>query len=460
MPFDAHKFDYDYFVIGAGSGGVRSARIAAQNGAKVAIAEGRFFGGTCVNVGCVPKKLLSYGSHFADDFFDAKGFGWDFEAEPTFDWATLIANKNKEIERLNGIYLTLLNNSNVDIYHGYARFIDEHTVEIDGKKVSAQYFLIAVGGKPFIPDHKGAKEHAITSDDIFYLKELPKKLVVVGGGYIAVEFASIMNGFGVDVTLLYRGEMFLRGFDDDIRKRLKTIMENRGIDLRFNSDVSEITAKDDQKIITLLSGDKIMADQILYATGRVPMTETLGLKEANVNIDNSGNIVVDDHFKTSNDRIFAVGDVINRVPLTPVAIQEGHFLADYLFKDNDFSMDYDTIATAVFTTPSIGTVGMSEEKASRDHIHLDIYESEFRPMKYTLSGRQEKTYMKLIVCGQTDRVLGCHMIGPDAPEIIQMAGIALTMKATKADFDKTMALHPCAAEEFVTMRTVSRSVKS
>lgn len=449
------SYDYDYFVIGAGSGGVRSARIAASHGAKVGIAENLYFGGTCVNVGCVPKKLLSYASHFSDDFEDAKNFGWDI-SEPKFSWSRLIENKNTEIKRLNGIYENILKNNKVDIHHGMAKFVDNHTLDIDGKKVTADKILIAVGAWPNLPLEPGAKEYGITSNEVFYLKELPKKILIAGGGYIALEFASILKGMGSDVTLIYRGEMFLRGFDDDLRKRLHTAMQERGIHVGFNAIIDKIEKTKEGLNATLSNGTQDTFDQVMYAIGRTPKTKDLGLENTTIKTDEHGAIIVDDNFKTTVDNIYAVGDVIDRIQLTPVAIQEGHFLADYLFKKEKRNMSYANIPTAIFTTPNIGTLGLTEEQARAEYKTLDIYEAEFRPMKNTISGRNEKTYMKLIVDASSQKVLGVHMIGPDSPEIIQMATIPLQMNATKKDFDNAMALHPSVAEEFVTMRNVSR----
>lgn len=455
-----HTYDYDYFVIGAGSGGVRSARIAASHGAKVGIAEEKYFGGTCVNVGCVPKKLMSYASHFSDDFSDSHGYGWSLENSPRFDWNILIQNKDKELARLNGIYNSLLENSTIDIYKQKAHFIDNHTLQVGEEIVTADKILIAVGGKPRLPEEPGAQELGITSDDIFYLKEHPKKTLVVGGGYIALEFASILKGLGSDVTLVYRGDLFLRGFDNDLRHRLRDCMNERGINIIFNETITSLEKSDDQITAHFKNAQESDTfDTVFYAIGRTPNTASLGLENTDITMNDNGGIIVDDCFKTSADNIYAVGDVINRIELTPVAIQEGHFLADYLFSDKAFDMSYDCVASAVFTTPSIGTVGLSEQDALAQGYSLDIYESNFRPMRNILAGRDEKTYMKLVVDQQSVRVLGCHMIGPDSPEIVQMAAIAMKMGATKRDFDNTMAVHPTAAEEFVTMRSVSRQEK-
>lgn len=458
-----HNFDYDYFVIGAGSGGVRSARIAAKNGANVGIAEGRFYGGTCVNVGCVPKKLLSYASIYSDHFSNAQGFGWSFDGKPSFSWTDLIRHKDKEIDRLNGIYKTLLKNSDIDAFDDYATFIDDHTVSVGDKKITADKILIAVGGLPTKPDIMG-HELAITSDDLFYLPALPRKILIIGGGYIGLEFASILNGMSTDenpcdVTLMYRGDLFLRGFDDDLRTRLRDTMIDRGVNLIFNDNVSALSKNDDGMITTTLESGKTDAfSHVLFATGRAPNTTSLGLDKAGINMTAKGAIPVNDLFQTNKDHIFAAGDVIDRVALTPVAIQEGHFLADYLFKETAFEMSYDNIASAVFTTPPMTSVGLSEQDAVKQGHDLTIFDAAFRPMTHILPGRDERTYMKLIIDSKTDKVLGCHMLGFDSPEIIQMAAIAMTMGATKSDFDRTMALHPCAAEEFVTMRTPSRFV--
>ncbi|MDD2058886.1 glutathione-disulfide reductase [Pseudomonas sp. GD03860] len=448
--------DFDLFVIGAGSGGVRAARFAAGFGAKVAVAESRYLGGTCVNVGCVPKKLLVYGAHFSDDFEQAAGFGWSLE-DAQFDWGQLIANKNREIERLNGIYRNLLVNSGVTLLEGHAKLAGAHEVEVDGQRYSAKHILIATGGWPQIPDIPG-KELAISSNEAFYLKELPKRVLVVGGGYIAVEFAGIFQGLGAKTSLLYRGDLFLRGFDGGVRTHLKEELEKRGLDLQFNSDIQRIDRQDDGSLkATLKDGRELLADCVFYATGRRPMLDNLGLENTGVELDPRGFIRVDDQYQTTEPSILAIGDVIGRVQLTPVALAEGMAVARRLFKPEQYRpVDYQNIPTAVFSQPPIGTVGLTEEQALEQGHQVQIFESRFRPMKLTLTHVQEKTLMKLVVDADTDRVLGCHMVGPDAGEIIQGLGIALKAGATKQQFDETIGVHPTAAEEFVTLRTPTR----
>lgn len=449
-------YDFDLFVIGAGSGGVRAARFAAGFGAKVAVAESRYLGGTCVNVGCVPKKLLVYGAHVADEMEQASGYGWTLE-EGHFDWGTLIANKNREIERLNGIYRNLLVNSGVTLLQGHARITGAHEVEVDGQRYSAANILIATGGWPHVPDIPG-KELAITSNEAFYLKELPRRVLVVGGGYIAVEFAGIFQGLGADTSLLYRGDLFLRGFDGSVRTHLKEELEKRGMDLQFNTDIQRIDQQADGSLkATLKDGSQRIADCIFYATGRRPMLDDLGLETTGVELDERGYIRVDDHYRTTEASIFALGDVIGRVQLTPVALAEGMAVARHLFKPEQYrAVDYQNIPTAVFSQPPIGTVGLTEEQALQAGHKVQIFESRFRAMKLTLTDVQEKTLMKLVVDADTDKVLGCHMVGPDAGEIIQGLGVALKAGATKQQFDETIGVHPTAAEEFVTMRTAIR----
>ncbi|KPA91195.1 MULTISPECIES: glutathione-disulfide reductase [Pseudomonas] len=446
-------YDFDLFVIGAGSGGVRAARFAAGFGAKVAVVESRYLGGTCVNVGCVPKKLLVYGSHFAEDFEQAKGFGWSL-GEANFDWATLIANKDKEINRLNGIYRNLLVNSGVTLLEGHGKLVDPHQVEVNGQRYSAKHILIATGGWPQIPDIPG-HEHAISSNEAFFLKALPKRILVVGGGYIAVEFAGIFNGLGAETQLLYRGDLFLRGFDGAVRKHLAEELTKQGLTLQFNSDIERIDKQADGSLkATLKDGRELVADCIFYATGRRPMLDNLGLENTGVKLDKKGFIQVDEQYQTSEPSILALGDVIGRVQLTPVALAEGMAVARRLFKPEQYRpVDYKLIPTAVFSQPNIGTVGLTEEQAREQGHEVTIFESRFRPMKLTLTDCQEKTLMKLVVDARSDKVLGCHMVGPDAGEIIQGLGIALKAGATKRDFDETIGVHPTAAEEFVTLRT-------
>lgn len=446
-------YDFDLFVIGAGSGGVRAARFAAGFGAKVAVVESRYLGGTCVNVGCVPKKLLVYGAHFAEDFEQAQGFGWSL-GEADFDWATLIANKDKEIHRLNDIYRSLLVNSGVTLLEGHGKLVDPHQVEVNGQRYSARHILIATGGWPQIPDIPGS-EHAISSNEAFFLKELPKRILVVGGGYIAVEFAGIFHGLGAKTQLLYRGDLFLRGFDGSVRRHLQEELTKRGLGLNFNADIERIDKQADGSLkATLKDGRELEADCIFYATGRRPMLDNLGLENTAVKLDKNGFIQVDEQYQTSEPSILALGDVIGRVQLTPVALAEGMAVARRLFKPEQYRpVDYAMIPTAVFSLPNIGTVGLSEEQAREQGHEVQIFESRFRPMKLTLTECQERTLMKLVVDAKTDKVLGCHMVGPEAGEIIQGLAIALKAGATKQHFDETIGVHPTAAEEFVTLRT-------
>ena len=446
-------YEFDLFVIGAGSGGVRAARFAAGFGAKVAVAESRYLGGTCVNVGCVPKKLLVYGAHFAEDFEQASGFGWSL-GEANFDWATLIANKDREINRLNGIYRNLLVNSGVTLIEGHARLTGPNEVEVNGQRHTAKHILIATGGWPQIPEIPG-HEHAISSNEAFFLKELPKRVLVVGGGYIAVEFAGIFHGLGAKTSLLYRGDMFLRGFDGAVRKHLHEELTKRGMDVQFNADIERIDKQPDGSLkATLKDGRELMADCVFYATGRRPMLDNLGLETTGVKLDKRGFVEVDDLYQSAEPSILAIGDVIGRVQLTPVALAEGMAVARRLFKPEQYRpVDYQMIPTAVFSLPNIGTVGLSEEQAIEAGHKVQIFESSFRPMKLTLTECQERTLMKLVVDADTDKVLGCHMVGPEAGEIVQGLAIALKAGATKQHFDETIGVHPTAAEEFVTMRT-------
>ncbi len=446
-------YDFDLFVIGAGSGGVRAARFAAGFGAKVAVAESRYLGGTCVNVGCVPKKLLVYGAHYAEDIGQAQGYGWTIDGA-TFDWKTLIANKDREIQRLNGIYRGILVDSGVTLLQAHARLVDAHTVEVEGKQYTAEQILIATGGWPYVPAIPG-REHTITSNEAFYLEALPRRVLVVGGGYIAVEFASIFHGCGADTKLLYRGELFLRGFDGSLRDHLKDEMIKKGVDLQFNADIVHIDKQADGSLLaTLEDGRTLEADCIFYATGRRPMLDNLGLEQVGVALDARGFIAVDDEYRTSVSSILAIGDVIGRVQLTPVALAEGMAVARRLFKPEQYrKVDYTSIPTAVFSLPNMATVGLTEEEAREQGYKVTIFESRFRPMKLTMTDSLERSLMKLVVDADTDRVLGCHMAGPDAGEIMQGLGVALKAGATKQVFDDTLGIHPTAAEEFVTMRT-------
>lgn len=447
------EFDYDLFVIGAGSGGVRAARIASQYGARVAIAEEYRVGGTCVIRGCVPKKLFTYAAHYSEDFEDAAGYGWTV-GETSFDWATLIANKDREIDRLNGIYITNLEKAGVEVFETRATMRDRHSVYLvkEERHVTAKTILIATGGTPnFDPTIDGI-EHTISSNEAFHLEELPKSIVIAGGGYIALEFACIFNGLGVDTTVIYRGEKVLRGFDDDVRDLVQQSMINNGITIDVGDMFTNIEKTEAGLIGHTQKGKTLKADQIMFAIGRSPNTDGLGLANIGIELNGKGAIKVDEYSRTSIDNIFAVGDVTDRVNLTPVAIREGHAVADNEFGGKDVIVDHTEIATAVFTTPEIGTVGISEEDAVATFASVDVYKSSFRPMKSILPGRNNKMLMKLIVDADTDRVVGCHIVGPAAGEMSQLVGVAVKMKATKADFDATMAVHPTAAEELVTMR--------
>jgi glutathione reductase (NADPH) len=444
--------DYDLFIIGAGSGGVRAARMAASYGARVAIAEERYLGGTCVNVGCIPKKLLVYASHCSYDLEDAEGLGWTVGAR-SFDWATFIARKDKEIARLNGVYAQLLDESGVTRLEGRARLVDPHTVAVGERRFTAEHVLIATGSWPSVPKATPGIEHAITSNEAFHLKSLPGRVIVVGGGYIAVEFAGIFNGQGAHVIQLYRGSMILRGFDDDVRSVLADEMRKRGIDLRLGTDVTRIERAGAGVRVTLTDGSTLEADVILYATGRLPLTADLGLEAAGVQLDQVGAVVVDEYSRSTVPSVWAVGDATNRLNLTPVAIHEAMAFAHTAFGGKPTTPDHEDVASCVFSQPSIGCVGLTETAARARYGKVDVYRSRFRPLKHTITGRDETTLMKLIVDCASDRVVGCHMIGADAGEIIQGFAVALKCRATKAQFDGTVGIHPTAAEEFVTMRT-------
>ena len=445
--------DFDLIVIGAGSGGVRLARMSAQKGARVAIVESRYLGGTCVNVGCVPKKLFVYGAHVREDLEDAAGYGWQVPDDGVrFDWPTLVANKNAEIERLNGIYQQLLEGAGVTIIQGTATLRDAHTVAIGERELSADHITVATGSWPSTPDIPG-RELILSSNEMFYLPQLPRKAVVWGGGYIAVEFAGILAGLGVETTLVYRGELFLRGFDDDIRQFMVGELEKKGIRLRFNTTINAVEESGTGYAVSLSDGSVMQTGLVLAATGRRALTDGLGLEALGVEFTTSGHVQVDETFHTAAPSISALGDVIGTPQLTPVALAQGMVLSRRLFGDGEGEMDYRKIPTAVFCQPSIGTVGLTEAEAREAGHKVVIYRSEFRPMKHTLSGRDERSLMKLVVDGDTDRVLGAHMVGPEAGEIIQGLGVALKCGATKADFDSTLGIHPTSAEEFVTMRT-------
>jgi len=444
------RYDFDLFTIGAGSGGVAGSRRAGSHGARVGIAEAVRIGGTCVLRGCVPKKLLVYGAEFADAFEDAAGFGWSV-GQRRFDWARLIAAKNKELDRLHGIYVNLLTSAHVAIFDGHARLVDPHTVEIAGKHYTAANIMIATGARPVMPEFPGA-EHVISSDEALDLKALPKRVLIVGGSYIAVEFAGIFGTLGSQVTIAIRADRLLRGFDHDIRSALMEEMTTRGIEIRARTQVVRVDKKGHGLVATTLDGGEIAADAILYAIGRHPTTGNLGLEKIGVRLKERGALGVDAASRTAVPHIYAIGDVTDRLNLTPVAIAEGRAIAETLFNNNPTVVDHLNVPTAVFSQPPVGTVGMSEEVAREQVGAIDVYRTRFRPMKGTLSGRHERTMMKLVVDRKTDRVLGCHMVGRDAPEIIQGLGIALQCGATKRQFDRTIGIHPTAAEEFVTLR--------
>ena len=439
---------FDLFVIGGGSGGVRAARMAAQRGARVALAEAAAMGGTCVNLGCIPKKLYSYAAHFSETFAEARGFGWTV-GDTQFDWATLKTNRAKEIQRLNGIYEALL--SKVHVVRGRASVLDGNTVRVGDQQFRAGRILIATGGWPQVPDIAG-REHVVTSNEVFDLPAFPARLVVVGGGYIASEFASIFNGLGARVMQLYRGTQILRGFDDDIRAFTASEMRKHGVDIRVNTEVRSITKAGADLQVHLGDGQVLAADTVLYATGRTPNVHGLGLANVGVAQRDNGAIIVDDNYQSSVPSIFALGDVTDRVQLTPVALGEAMQLVDHLFGNGQRRMSYDGIPTAVFTHPNIGTVGLTEAEVRATVSAVRVFRSEFRPLKHTLSGSSERTLMKLVVDANTDRVLGVHMVGADAGEIVQGFAVALKAGATKAVFDATVGIHPTAAEEFVTMR--------
>jgi glutathione reductase (NADPH) len=444
-------YDYDLFVIGAGSGGVRAGRIAAKHGAKVAVAEEYRVGGTCVIRGCVPKKLLVYASKFAEEFEDAVGFGWTSD-KVSFDWSMLIENKDKEIDRLNKAYIRNLEAAGAELMLERATIVDAHTVQLaSGRKVTAKYVLIATGAAPFVPQNLKGRELAITSNEAFHLERLPRRIVIVGGGYIAVEFAGIFNGLGVETVLLYRGDQILRGFDDDLRNHLAAEMKKKGIDIHTKVDVDFIERSGDGVRVTLNNGQRFGAGQVMFATGRIPNIEGLGLENVGIKPTLHHAIPVNEFSQTEVPSIYAVGDVTNRVNLTPVAIREGHAFADTVFGSKNVIVNHGLVPTAVFSQPELGTVGMTEADARKRH-KVDIYKTSFKPMKHALSGRDERMLMKLVVDAESDKVLGCHIAGPDAGEMAQLLGIAITCGATKTQFDATLAVHPTAAEELVTMR--------
>lgn len=453
---------FDLFVIGAGSGGVRAARMSAAMGAKVAVAEAEFMGGTCVNVGCVPKKLFVYASEFGGMASLASTFGHSFEHKG-FDWSTLLLNKNNEIERLNGIYKNLLTRNNVKIIEGFATFVSsesgKHQIEVNGTVYTADNVIIAVGAEAVVPNMLGA-EHAITSKEAFYLKELPKSVSIIGGGYIAVEFAGIFNSLGVKTNLIIRSEHILKEFDQGLQSNLTEAMKARGINIVNHAQLTSIEKNKDSSGFQVITASHapIESDLVMFATGRKPYTGALNLAAVNVETDDAGAICVNDSFQTSHSGIYAIGDCINRVQLTPVALAEGMFLAHHLFGDKSKPVNYENIPTAVFSQPNLATVGLTEAQAVEKYEHIAVYESKFTPMKYSFSNKTEKTFMKMIVDVDTDKVIGVHMLGSDAGEIIQGIGVAITAGATKAHFDSTIGIHPTSAEEFVTMRAPTRVI--
>jgi glutathione reductase (NADPH) len=454
------NYDYDLFVIGAGSGGVRAARTAAATGARVAVAEDRYLGGTCVNVGCVPKKLYSYAAHFHDAFEDSAGFGWTIPQAPSFDWATLRDNKIEEIKRLNGIYSRLLDSAGVTLINGRAKVVDANAVEINGDRITAEKILVAVGGWPWTPEFEG-NEHTVNSNQVFDLDSFPKRFLVLGGGYIAVEFASIFNGLGADTSLIYRGELFLRGFDREVREFTRDEMVKKGVNLHFKTNIERIRKVESGLEVTLTTGEQFEVDAVLAATGRRPHLEGLGLEALGVELNTDGTLKVNDRYESSVPSILALGDVTGGPELTPVALAEAMHLVQHHFPASESDrtpgpLDYQNIATAVFCHPNIGTVGLSEEEARERFEAVRIYSADFRPMKHTLSGSDERCLMKLVVDDESDRVVGAHMVGDDAGETIQGIAIAVRARLTKTDFDATVGIHPTAAEEFVTMRSVTR----
>lgn len=450
-------YDYDLFVIGAGSGGVRTARMAAATGVRVAVAEQSALGGTCVNLGCVPKKLYVHAAEYGAGFLQAPGFGWQSQV-PLFDWSTLRDNKTEAIRKLNGMYNQMLDGAGVEIIDGHARVTGTHQVEVNGQQFTAERILLATGSRPALPDLPG-KEYLLSSDQIFDLEQLPKNMLIVGGGYIATEFAGIFHGLGVNVTQVYRGELFLRGFDTEIREFVAKQMRKKQFDLRFNCDLKEIVKKQDGSFNVLLQdGTEMQTDLILAATGRVPNTDSLGLETVGVKLREDGAVVVDDFYQSNIPSIYALGDLINRMQLTPVALAEGMTLVRHLYQGESVPLDYNLIPTAVFSQPNIGTVGLAEEEAISRYATIDVYTTNFRSLKHALSGSGERVLMKLLVDPATDKVVGAHMAGEGAGETIQGIAVALKAGATKTDFDKTIGIHPTSAEEFVTMRNKTRTV--
>jgi len=446
------SFDFDLFVIGAGSGGVRAARMSAAAGARVAVADDKALGGTCVNVGCVPKKLYTYASHYGHDFSDAKGFGWQVDEKPAFDWHHLVTAKKQEISRLNGIYGNMLEGANVTVLKGFASFVDANTVSVNGIHYTANNVLIATGGKPYRPPNDWS-EHTITSDEVFDLPEFPQRLFVVGAGYIALEFACIFKGMGAKVDVSYRGDSVLRGFDQDIRPFMDHELHKQGINVHYNSNIDSITKTATGLLVTLDNGFEHEVDQVLMALGREPRLSNIGLEKIGVEQNSNRTIKVNDVFASNVPGVYALGDIVGAPELTPVALAEAMTLVDHLFGEDKRRMDYSNIATAVFTHPNIGTVGLTEQEAREEYTNVEIYRSEFRPMKHTLSGSDERSLMKLVVDKDSDRVIGLHIVGEGSGEILQGFAVAMKCGATKAQFDATIGIHPTSAEELVTMRT-------
>ncbi|HEU5178020.1 MAG TPA: glutathione-disulfide reductase [Burkholderiales bacterium] len=444
------NFDFDLFTIGGGSGGVRASRVSASYGAKVAIAEDGRFGGTCVNVGCIPKKLFSYAAHFREDFEIARGYGWTLSGEPRFDWPTLLGNKDREIARLNAVYENVLVKAGVEIHRARAEVVDKNAVRVGNRTITARHILVATGSWPVLPPLPGI-EHAISSNEAFALERLPKRAIVVGGGYIALEFASIFHGLGVQTTLTYRGKRLLRGFDAELGTRIAEEMAAKGLDICFGCEPAAIRKKNDIEI-EFTDGSLRRTDLVMFATGRRPNTAKLGLESAGVKLAADGAVIVDKYSRTNIDSIHAVGDVTNRINLTPVATAEAMWLARTLFRNEPTPVDHENVATAVFANPNLATVGLSEEKARERYGAVDIYKASFRGLKLTMTDKKERTFMKLVVDQASQRVVGAHMIGPDAGEVIQGVAIAVKLGATKAQFDATIGIHPTAAEEFVTLR--------
>lgn len=452
---NGHAYDFDLFVIGAGSGGVRSARVAAQAGAKVAVAEEDRYGGTCVIRGCVPKKLMVFASGYANTIADAQAYGWEASIG-TFNWPVFKAKMHTELDRLENIYQSILQNNNVTTYNSRASLVDSHTVKLaDGSLRTANTILLAMGGRPTVPDIPGS-ELAITSNELFHLEQLPASILIIGGGYIASEFACVLNGMGVAVTQYYRGEQILRGFDDETRQHVAAEMQANGVDIKLGFNVETLEKENNQIKVRATDGQDYFFDQVMFATGRRPNTDSMGLEDVGINLGKAKEVMVDDYSQTTVDSIYAVGDITNRANLTPVAIREGMAFVNTVFNQKPTKPDHELIPTAVFTQPEIGTVGISEE-AAKTRGAVDIYATSFKPMQSSFAGRPDKVLMKLVVCQNTDRVLGCHIVAPAAGEMIQLASIAIKMGATKADFNRTMAVHPTMSEEIVTMTIPSRS---